>query len=116
MKAVMIKILISRAEEQNGRVQQQLGAQTLIRAFCHQYYKLLLHSPSHSLALSTTLRFVIPLSQSVELVQDALLRTPSPFASGAWWGAPASATDGVTGERPADWGAKRRRMSTSPTL
>lgn len=42
MNAILIKT--STGQEQNGRVQKQLEVQTLIRAFCHEYYKLLLPS------------------------------------------------------------------------
>lgn len=58
INTVMIKILTS--TKQNGRVQKQLGRQTLIRAFSHRAsYTLLLHSLSCSLTLSTLLHFVI---------------------------------------------------------
>lgn len=55
--AVMTKTIIRK--DQNGRVQKQLEVQTLIRAFSHQYYKLLFYSVSRSLTLSTLLPFVI---------------------------------------------------------
>lgn len=70
MNAVMITVLIG---TRTGRAQKQLEVQTSMRAFSHQYYKLLPHTPSRSLTLSTLLCFVIPLFWSAKLLQDIFL-------------------------------------------
>lgn len=70
MNAVMIMVLIG---TRTGRAQKQLEVQTSIRAFSHQYYKLLLHTLSRSLTLSTLLCFVIPLIWSAKLLQNIFL-------------------------------------------
>lgn len=70
MNAVTITVLIW---TRTGRAQKQLEVQTSMRAFSHQYYKLLPHTPSRSLTLSTLLCFVIPLIWSAKLLQDIFL-------------------------------------------
>lgn len=70
MNAVTITVLIG---TRTGRAQKQLEVQTSMRAFSHQYYKLLPHTPSRSLTLSTLLCFVIPLIWSAKLLQDIFL-------------------------------------------